>query len=152
MTEPFVMGSLNQRDVAIWKVICITEKAKEDYEKSDNIITATSALRDLTDVQIKNLGIVLGLIAFESMDKKEQITMLAKIAVENPESILKAIKNEDAEIILLLDQAKRSGVIVEDAGIFKYERYELGTTSEQAIRFLKKNENVANLIRSEITE
>ena len=147
MAEPCVYGSINSTSPILFKVISPTVVKEKEAQHNDNFVSAVAKIAELNEVQIKNIGVILGLDIFMVMDSGERKKKLVELAGENPKAILNAMNNEDAEYILILEAARRKQIILEKRGILVFQNNDIGVDVKSAVSWLKRNEGQFEILK-----
>lgn len=151
-SEPSVYGSINTKYPVLFKIVSVEKEKTAKKGQADLFLRATQIVANLTENQALNLGLVIGLPMWRQLDPSDRIIALSDLAKENPQAIVDAAQNDDNEYILLFAAAKDSRIIVEKGGIYKFRNFDLGVDVKGVVSYLKMNENVFELIKSELGE
>ncbi len=151
-SESSVYGSINTKYPPLFKVVSVEREKVEKSGTAKKFLRAAEIIDSLSENQMLNIGLVIGLPMWRAQDASDRLISLTKLAMEDPDVIIDANANEDNEYILLFHAAKDSRIITEKNGIFRFKNYDLGVDVKGVISYLRMNESVYNLIKSEIGE
>jgi len=149
MTEPFVYGSLNQRDDIFFKIVSLAKEKETKLKTTTAFAQAVRIVNEATEEQRKNLCILVGVPTLET-EADDLYISLMNLAKENPEVIVNVSMNDDNETILMIHAAITNGVLKEQSGMYLYNRYELGSSVESIRRYLKQNASIYAMIKQEV--
>lgn len=147
LAEPSVYGSINSTSPILFKIVSPSVIKEKEAEHNDNFVSAVAKIAELSEVQIKNIGVILGLDIFMVMEPGERKKKLVELAGENPKAIINAMNNEDAEYILVLEAARRKQIILEKRGILSFQNNDIGVDVKSAVSWLKRNESQFEILK-----
>lgn len=132
------------------KVIDVVQQAEDDVESMDLGVDALIVARELRSEKMVNFARVLGIgthNVLESIIKKR----VYEYAQNKPKEFMAAWDNPNRMFSEILHKGKTVGVFNANNGVWKYRETLMGVNIDEAILWLKNNEDLLPNIRKELT-
>lgn len=133
----------------ILKVIDVTEEANEEIDKKELAIDAMVEAKKLRGDKLYNFARVLGINTNGVVESVVKQQVYAE-ATEDPQGFLDIINDENRTFSEMLYLGKENKVFVVKNRVWKYRDVLMGSTIEEAILWLKENDDLLPSIRKEI--
>lgn len=133
----------------ILKVIDITEEANEDIDKREAALDAMLEAKKLRGEKLFNFARVLGINTngvVESVIKKQ----VYDIATETPLEFIDKLNDPNRVFTEMLYTGKLKGVFNVKNDVWKFREQIMGASIDEAIKWLKDNDDLTPAIRKEI--
>jgi hypothetical protein len=135
---------------AILKIVDVTQEAEERTSKRESALEALIEAKGLRGEKLYNFARVLGV---QTLNQLESIVKdkVYDIAEKTPEEFLKAFNDPNRTFKETLHKGKIKGVFTVSNNIWKFRDVLMGANIDEAILWLKENDDLMPSIRKELS-
>jgi len=148
--HPSVKGSANEDAEAIWMIDIPEIKSQIEADNVNLIERALGLLRELKNSELESYAYMLSLSNADSKDIEVIRNALRKIAVTNPKMIIDVEENMFREVTTLFRKAVKKRVINKVNDVYTYNKFQLGMSEPNCLKFLQDNPDIALDITSSL--